>query len=113
MTSADSVTYDVTSYKRVDTRNKSFTPKNATYYDVIWVTITQKIKRKKKVIELSFSRYDTETEWYLDCMFVNSLPEFNHGDGCRVCLKRAAQGDLKEVIEQYVSQNSPQPGISI
>ena len=111
MTDNANVVYEVNSYKRCGIKDKLFVPKDSTFYDVIWVKITQKVKRKSTVTELSFSRYDTETEWYLDCMFVNNLPSFNHGDGCRICHKRYAQHELKEVIERHVSQNTPVEGV--
>jgi len=57
------------------------------------------IKNGKNEIWLSFSKFPKETEWKLDCQFNNKLPVFNHGEGDRCCIKKRADAELLEAIE--------------
>ena len=50
--------------------------------------------------EITFSRYDDETEWYADAYFDNGLPSWCHGAGSRSCRKQIATGALAEALNQ-------------
>ena len=73
------------------------TPRGAEYIDVASVVIIHNNGKAK--LEMSFSRYSTENEWYLDFQMSNGLPDFAHGEGSRSCMKKVAKGPLKELIE--------------
>lgn len=75
----------------------SFAPRNAEHVDVASAKITQ----GKECLEMCFSKYSTESEWYCDATFRNGMPVFCHGEGSRSCMKRAAQNEIKEAIEAY------------
>jgi len=66
-------------------------PRNAKYIDVAKIKVGSST--------FYFSRYDTETEWYLDSHFENDwMPVFHHGEGSRCCTKKVAKNELEEAI---------------
>lgn len=67
-------------------------PRGAKHLDIAKVEIGK--------TQLFFSRYSTESEWYLDSQFENGwMPVFHHGEGSRCCAKKVAQGQLHDAIE--------------
>lgn len=86
----------VESKQRKSCIHRTFIPRGAEYLDVVHAVV----QVNKTRIWLQVSRYSTEKEWYLDCQFTNKLPDFNHGEGSRCCMKKVAQNDLLEAIEK-------------
>lgn len=89
------VTIRVTRKERKPARMAFSAPADAIHLDVADVVV----ERLDTKIEMSLSKYSTESEWMVDGQFVNGIPAFNHGDGDRGCSKRSAKGDLLEAIE--------------
>lgn len=82
--------------KIISKKRKPSVHKKFDYIDVAVVSIND----NKNNITLGFSKYDTETDWYLDYRFINKLPDFCHGEGSRCCKKQVAA----EVIVSKINE---------